>query len=152
MFQEFIIKVKRWFKYQFDFERRKYRHQLIKTVKRYQPWDYSFILDILERIGEWNEIYYEKHGHFVGALLVVRDMKRLQKLCKILKDELALYEIGESSEARRIRLRVNLKNYKRFGKEINEDFVIRFPEELYLLKAQNLLGKLIAYRLTRWWD
>ena len=152
MFQKLIIKVKRWFKYQFDFERRKYRHQLVKTAKRYQPWDYSFILDILERIGEWNEMYYNKHGHFVGSPLVVRDMKLLQELCKILKDELVLDEFRESSEARQIRLGVNLKNYKRFGKEIDEDFVISHPEELYLRKTQNLLGKLIAYRLTRWWD
>ena len=142
----------KWFKNKFDRDRIKYRTQLIKSAKRYQPWDYSFMLDILENIGRWNEVYYSKHGNFVGSPLVVRDMKLLQNLCKILKEESSLYEFGESSEGRRIRLGVNIKNYKRFIPGVDEDFVIRFPEELYICKAQNLLGKLISYRITRWWN
>lgn len=129
-----------------------YRSQLIKSAKKYQPWDYAFILDILENIGKWNELYYDKHGNFVGSKLVVRDMKLLQNLCKILKDESYLYEFGESPTDRRTRLGVNLKNYKRFIWGVSEDFVIRFPEELYMRKVQNLLGKLISYRITRWWN
>ena len=110
------------------------------------------MLDILENNGKWNEVYYDKHGNFVGAPLVVRDMKLLQSLCKILKDELSLYEIDESPEDRRVRLGINIKNYKRFISNADEDFVIRYPEELYLMKSQNLLGKLISYRVTRWWN
>ena len=149
---DFINRFKYWFKNKFDPDRIKYRGQLIKSAKRYQPWDYSFMLDILENIGKWNEVYYDKHGNFVGAPLVVRDMKLLQNLCKILKDELSLYSIDESPEDRRVRLGVNLKNYKRFISDVDEDFVIRYPEELYIMKAQNLLGKLISYRITRWWN
>lgn len=146
-----IKKLKIWFKIKFDRDRIKYRRRLIKSAKKYEPWDYTFILDILESIGEWNEVYYDKHANFVGAPIVVRDMKLLQNLCKILKCEFYLYEFGESSEVRQTRHRVNLKNYKRFMTGVNEDFVILNPEELYLRKAQNLLGKLISYRITRWW-
>ena len=141
----------KWFKNTFDKDRIKYRRQLIKAAKRYQPWDYSFILDILENIGKWNEVYYNKHGDFVGYQFVVRDMKLLQNLCKILKDELPLYEIDESPEDRRVRRGVNIKNYKRFITGVDEDFASRYSEELYLRKAQNLLGKLISYRITQWW-
>ena len=152
MFNKLIKRFKYWVKYTFDKDTIKYRGQLIKSAKRYKPWDYAFILDILENIGKWNEVYYDKHGDFVGAPLVVRDMKLLQNLSKILKEESSLYECGESSEGRRIRLGVNTKNYKRFITGVDEDFVIRFPEELYICKAQNLLGKLISYRITRWWN
>ena len=152
MFNKLIKRFKYWFKNKFDRDRIKYHRQLIKSAKRYEPWDYSFILDIFISIAKWNEVHYDKHGNFVGSPFVVRDMKLLQSLSKIIKDDINLYEIDESPEDRRVRLGVNIKNYKRFISDVGEDFVIRYPEELYLRKAQNLLGKLISYRITRWWN
>ena len=143
--------MKNWFKFKTN-EHRKYRKALIKSAKKYCPWDFSFILDILERISEWNELYYKKHGQFVSSDITVRDMILMQKLCKIIKDETPLFEYDESGKSKQMLVKVNLRNHKRFSISENLIFLQKFPEELYILKAQNLLGKLISYRLTHWWN
>lgn len=150
-------KLKSFIKHTFDKDLFNCRKELISSAKDYNPWDYSFMLKVLINMAKLNEVFCCKYYGYNNRLRMIRDMKLIQQLSYILLNENKTFKIkiintDYGTKYQKVALiNVNTRNYKRFNPTVKEEFFKENPEDLYLMKVGNLLGKIISYNLRTWW-
>lgn len=129
------------------------RINLIRTAFKYEPYDYGYMLDLIKSMAKYNEYFYKSdYCWSAESENVARDMKLLASLIDIVNENPLHYTYLPGKEYKCL-VKVNLKNLHRFIKDSKlEEFYQKYPHELYELKAQYLMSKLIYYRLPYWWD
>ena len=159
-----FYKIKRWFE---KHTNKEYRN-LLKTVRRSEPWDHAYLLE-LERAKIKEMIaYQEKTRRFVGWEYVVRDMKICVSLLDIMLGDKRIFTFEQFDEKDiekngnyadtlferyRCFVKVNMKNYDRFCKsESFRNICEKMPHEFYEIKATQLYYKIRAEHTEEWWD
>lgn len=167
--------VRSWFRYTFDKE----HMALVKEALNGRPWDQSFLFGLeYKKIKEMME-YHKRARKFEGVEEVIRDMGICLSLIEIFTGERDLFhytgklvfvpadekynestgeeglmEIKESPDFKyHCDVKVNLKNVSRFvPDEKMQEFYIKSPHELYVLKARYLYHKIRYEKEEYWWD
>lgn len=120
------------------------RHYFWKyTIGNDYAYDWSFILQILERKIEYNIGYWYYHQRYVGW---DKDVARMELCCQLI-------DIVVDESYRKIPI-VNYKNAYRFNKEfeLSDDKDIMNLHKLRKKKAFHLIFKLLDKEMCRWWD
>lgn len=107
-----------------------------KIIVQDQPWDYEFLLDIEHHKLQSMSKYFDKSRIVVDWERMVRDINICIRLLEIIKEDDWFYKD------------VNVKNAKRFVKEVS-------PDALGLLRVQKawyLYNYIRYHRLQQWWD
>lgn len=122
------------------------RHYFWKyTIGNDYAYDWSFILQILERKIEYNIGYWYYHQRYVGW---DKDVARMELCCQLI-------DIVVDESYRKIPI-VNYKNAYRFNKEFelsdDKDIMNLHIRELRKKKAFHLIFKLLDKEMCRWWD
>lgn len=143
----------------------KYKWLIIWEAIKTQPYDYAFLLKLekaklkeMEHYFKHSNISYEdgriaRDINLAIKLLNIIDQttdtfnfKMGNEVCKI-DDEEHLLPIGSEYECL---VNVNTRNKGRFGGD--NILFDRFPDTLYVAKAENLYYKLLKERLNTWWN
>ena len=168
--------VRSWFKYTFD----KDHIALMKEAYNGRPYDHEYLTQLeYAKIKEMVN-YHERARFFVGVERIIRDMKICLSLLDIMMGkrntfhydgdilfvpvpeeerkedwyEEGAMELKKSPDFRyHCDVYVNTKNVSRFvGNKKLEEYYVKYPHELYELKARTLYHKIRAEREAEWWD
>ena len=161
--------IKMWFRFHF----RKEFLKLLKAVLKSYPWDGTYLLKLEKAKMEEMATYFERSQLVDGWKRMVKKLRLCARLIDIItedddvelfhyngdwhfepcKDNPEYYEMVFSDDHEYIcDVKVNLKNIKRFAK--NEkliNYYLKFPHELYKLKAEYLYHKIRFYNELNWW-
>ena len=168
--------VRSWFKYTFD----KAHLALIKEAYKGRPYDDSYLTQLEYLKIKEMEKYHEKTMFFVGVERIIRDMKICLSLLEIMRGmrntfhydgdivfapipeeerkeegyEEGTMELKKSPDFRyHCDVYVNTKNVSRFvGNKKLEEYYVKYPHELYELKARTIYHKIRAEREAELWD
>lgn len=172
----FLWGVRSWFKYTFN----KDHLAVMKEAYKGRPYDYEYLTQLeYAKIKEMVD-YHDKARFFVGVEHIIRDMKICLSLLDIVMGKRSTfhydgdivfapipeeemkekgYEEGtmELKKTKDFRYHcdvyVNTKNVSRFvGNKKLEEYYVKYPHELYELKARTLYHKIRAEREAEWWD
>ena len=131
-------------------KRDKNKLRLINKVKKYEPFDYQYLLEIeMEALKQMSE-YQRTKGICVNSKRYAEQMKTAINVLKIALDG----NIQCSSDYKQwwMPVYVNTKNYKRFfikDMEINDPLTVcRIKKK----KAWHLYCKIREYFMRTWWD
>lgn len=154
---QFYNKTRNYFKY-FT----KYKWRVIWEAIKTQPYDYGYLLK-LEKAKLKEMEYYFKHSNIsFEDKRIAHDIKLAIKLLDIIDQTKDLFtfdyvtmeekddEIIVKGSEYICLVDVNLRNKDRFGKD--NDLFEKFPDTLYVAKAENLYYKLMKERLNTWWN
>lgn len=116
-----------------------------KVIGRTNYWDSSYLLNIEEHYLKKSLKYFIKSDLVVNNEFIVRDIKICLSLIEIIKNE------GENVKY------VNIKNYKRFTPNLNEqhfsDKMIDVTKKaIAWQKAIQLYNKIRGDKMLTWWD
>ena len=131
-------------------KRDKNKLRLINKVKKYEPFDYQYLLEIeMEALKQMSE-YQRTKGICVNSKRYAEQMKTAINVLKIALDG----NIQCSSDYKQwwMAVYVNTKNYKRFfikDMEINDPLTVCSIREE---KAWHLYCKIREYFMRTWWD
>ena len=131
-------------------KRDKNKLRLINKVKKYEPFDYQYLLEIeMEALKQMSE-YQRTKGICVNSERYAEQMKTAINVLKIALDG----NIQCSSDYKQwwMPVYVNTKNYKRFfirDMEINDPLTVCSIREE---KAWHLYCKIREYFMRTWWD
>ena len=143
--------------------------KLLKTVLMSYPWDVHYLYDLEKAKIEEMSRYHEKYHIKDGYQYTMRDMKLCKSLIEIFSEERELFHYTgqtryfpiEGSDCMEIDTRdleyhcdvnVNTKNVKRFIGENQKELFLRYPHELYMIKAKKLYHKIREEHDQEWWD
>jgi hypothetical protein len=126
-------------------------------------WDYYYLLRLEQRKISEMARDFAKWRHHVGWDRTVAEMKLCVKLLDIVLEKDSAYKswlntnYGEKGKFTPFHVHVNIVNYKRFMKQLDD-----FPTnpilheslkiELRKKKALNLYHKIRTQRILTWWD
>ena len=160
--------IRSWIKFTFN----KNHIRIMKEAYRGRPWDFGYLWDLeYAKIKEMAD-YLEKSNRFVGVEYVVRDMRICLSLIEIFSDKRDLFHfdgkllndekcnrgvivkaVGIPDFEYKCHVNVNLKNINRFVDDKDaQKWYIKYPHELYELKARYLYHKIRREREMKWWD
>ena len=131
-------------------KRDKNKLRLINKVKKYEPFDYQYLLEIeMEALKQMSE-YQRTKGICVNSERYAEQIKTAINVLKIALDG----NIQCSSDYKQwwMPVYVNTKNYKRFfikDMEINDPLTVCSIREE---KAWHLYCKIREYFMRTWWD
>lgn len=125
-----------------------------KTIKSYEKilkndfdWDWAFMLRLEKHKLTRMLKYFSTSGMTVSSKDVAKDISLAIKLIEIIQEEDTDYEDLK-------KLRINLKNYKRFVPySLSQlDRSLSFRIALRVEKAWNLYNLLRKEKMRTWWD
>ena len=131
-------------------KRDKNKLRLINKVKKYEPFDYQYLLEIeMEALKQMSE-YQRTKGICVNSKRYAEQMKTAINVLKIALDG----NIQHSHDYKQwwMPVYVNTKNYKRFfvkDMKINNPLIVCSIREE---KAWHLYCKIREYFMRTWWD
>ena len=131
-------------------KRDKNKLRLINKVKKYEPFDYQYLLDIeMEALKQMSE-YQRTKGICVNSERYAEQIKTAINVLKIALD--GNIQCSRDYKQWWMPVYVNTKNYKRFFvKDMETDdplIVCSIREE----KAWHLYSKIREYFMRTWWD
>lgn len=162
--------IKYWLKHHF----KKRFYNVLKTVLKSYPWDYSFLYEIEEaKLKEM--LNYHENSHIVceeSREQMIRTIKwalsmlyiiqhdtdfyhftgeaKFNELDETDKNGESLYEWDGSDLEYHCDINVNTRNYKRF--KVLKSVIDLHKHELYIEKARYLYHKIRLYYEQYWWD
>lgn len=162
---KFISETRCWIKYHFSREFLK----LLKTVLKGYPWDIRYLYELERAKIEEMYRYHEKHHKKEFYRYTVRDMRICMSLINIFSERRELFHF--TGESRFIPIEdtdcvevnpgdleyhcdvyVNTRNIDRFLNKDSQEWCLRHPHELYIIKARRLYHKIRVERDFEWWD
>lgn len=129
-----------------------FKYSLLKNSFKYKPYDYSYMLEVIKSMAEWN-LYEYKTNKYTDLSDNVSDMKKIIELINIIngKRKIITYK-NIYDKTPKLNFYINFNNSKRFlGRKITSNFEL-YAEDLYIEKALNIFSKLIKNRMLYWWD
>ena len=150
------------------------RKDTLKVVKEAingREWDSSYLYELEQAKINQLANYIEKNKFFEGWEYVVRDMRLCVKLIDIFLEKKQLFhydggikyipiegsddvEVDASGLKYVCDVTVNTNNIHRFSNIENtcNDWLLKHPHELYVLKAKYLYHKIRLNRDATWWE
>lgn len=128
--------------------------ELIKRAIKFQPWDYSYNLEIeKEMFKKMHEFYSSDKPVSMGYEKVARDAKLAINLLDILLENNKSYVGNFGPKGHKVvQVKyVNTRNASRFIKDVKFDNPYAI-DALRVKKAWYLYSKLRYYKMKTWWD
>lgn len=168
---DFIQNVFSWINTNFN----KKHFRVVKTAFLGYPWDYGYLLDLLEAKLDEMSSYFEKSYITVDDPIIAQRLKTMVNLINIVKEDTDLFEyqglrvdsfieevLDGRSKADKLTfkpakyvclVKVNTNNAARFSKSDAElTHLKNYPHELYQRKAKKLLFELMSQYLYCMWN
>lgn len=126
-------------------------------------WDFAYLLKLERRKIRDMARDFTKWRHHVGWEKTVREMNLCVQLIDIILEDDKYYKswleanYGIKGKFTKFPIYVNVKNYKRFFKQVdtlpdNDVLYEHFKIELRKVKALHLYNKIRSYKMLSWWD
>lgn len=123
---------------------------LIKKVRKFQPWDYGLNLDLeQEMLRDMYTFWTSDKPIVVGAERVAREINLAINLLDIILENDNSYDFLADKPLKYVNIRNSLR-FITFNSLGDNDFV--FKEIVRQEKAWYLYNKLRYYRMRTWWD
>ena len=133
-------------------------------------FDYCFLLR-LEQLKMKEMVDYFKKVRWIDTSAILRELKWCISLIDIITEETPItsFDVIPDEEYEKLKEYDKASTWKIFGKNYkttllkhvntknahrftDEDWIDRYPDELYKLKAINLYHKIRTYKMETWWD
>lgn len=133
-------------------------------------FDYCFLLR-LEQLKMKEMVDYFKKVTWIDTSAILRELKWCISLIDIITEETPItsFDVISDEEYEKLKEYDKVGTWKIFGKNYkttllkhvntknahrftDEDWIDRYPDELYKLKAINLYHKIRTYKMETWWD
>ncbi len=144
--------------------------KLVWYTMKSDNFDYCFLLR-LEQLKMKEMVDYFKKVRWIDTSAILRELKWCISLIDIITEETPItsFDVIPDEEYEKLKEYDKASTWKIFGKNYkttllkhvntknahrftDEDWIDRYPDELYKLKAINLYHKIRTYKMETWWD
>lgn len=144
--------------------------KLVWYAMKSDNFDYCFLLR-LEQLKMKEMVDYFKKVRWIDTSAILRELKWCISLIDIITEETPItsFDVIPDEEYEKLKEYDKASTWKIFGKNYkttllkhvntknahrftDEDWIDRYPDELYKLKAINLYHKIRTYKMETWWD